>query len=67
MNKTTLKIKTWKTMDYKVSCTSHARNLVYTNLFNVVDSNDFDVSTQCITYVMGYEVTLCPFTFSSMR
>ncbi len=40
-------------IDYKVSCTSHARSIVYTNLYNVVDSNGFDVSTQCITYVIG--------------
>ncbi len=24
-----------------------------TNLYNIVDSNGFNVSTQCITYVMG--------------
>jgi hypothetical protein len=40
-------------IDYKVSCTSHAQNIVCTNLYNVDDSNGFDVSTQCITYVTG--------------
>jgi len=28
-------------------------NIVFTNLYNVVNSNGFDVSIQCITYVMG--------------
>jgi hypothetical protein len=32
---------------------SHAWNNGYTNLYNVVDSNGFDVSNLCITYVMG--------------
>ncbi len=31
----------------------HVQSIIYKNLYNVVDSNGFDVSTQCITYVMG--------------
>jgi hypothetical protein len=31
----------------------HIQSIVYKTLYNVVNSNDFDVSTQCITYVMG--------------
>jgi hypothetical protein len=31
----------------------HIQSIVYKNLYNVVDSNGFDVFTQCITYVMG--------------
>jgi hypothetical protein len=34
----------------KINHTFHTWNVVYTNLYNVVDSNGFDVSTQCITY-----------------
>jgi len=38
-------------MDLKVNRTFHARSIIYINLYNVVDSNNFDVSHQCITYV----------------
>jgi len=31
----------------------HVQSIVYKKLYNVINSNSFDVSTQCITYVMG--------------
>jgi len=48
-----LKVNSWKTIDSKVSHTSHAWGTICTNFYNVLHSNGFDVSNHCITFVMG--------------
>jgi uncharacterized protein (UPF0297 family) len=53
MSRTTLKLNTWKTTYSKVSHNSNAWSTICTNFYNVVDSNGFNVSNQCITYVIN--------------
>jgi hypothetical protein len=54
-------------MDQKVNHTFHVWNIAYTNLYNVVDSNGFNVFSQCITYVMTINWNLTPIVNATWR
>jgi hypothetical protein len=52
MRCTTLKVKALKMTNHKVNYIPHVWNIAYKNLYNVVPSNNFNVSNKGIMYVI---------------